>query len=35
VIPSNVKVGAAGASLDVPLGRKDDSWSFPRFDTII
>ena len=33
VIGSNVKV-AAGASLDVPLGHKDDSWSFPHFDTI-
>ena len=31
VISSNVKVAAAGASLDVPLGHKDDSWSF---DTI-
>jgi hypothetical protein len=31
---SNVKVAAAGASLDVPLGDKDDSWSFPHFDTI-
>src|SRR5262249_54965476 len=28
VISSNVKVVAAGASLDVPLGHKDDSWSF-------
>jgi Amino acid synthesis len=34
VISPNVKVDAAGASLDVPLGHKDDSWSFPRFDTI-
>ena len=34
VISSNVKVVAAGASLDVPLGHKDDSWSFPHFDTI-
>jgi hypothetical protein len=34
VISSNVKVAAAGASLDVPLGRKDDSWSFAHFDTI-
>ena len=29
VIGSNVKVAAAGAALDVPLGHKDDSWSFP------
>ena len=26
VISSNVKVVAAGASLDVPLGHKDDPW---------
>ena len=32
IISSNVKVAAAGASLDVPLGHKDDSWSFPHFD---
>ena len=34
VISSNVKVASAGASLDVPLGHKDDSWSFPHFDTM-
>src|ERR1700740_1298677 len=34
VISSNVKVAAPGASLDVPLGHKDDPWSFPYFDTI-
>jgi len=34
VIGSNVKVAAAGAALDVPLGHKDDSWSFPHFSTI-
>jgi hypothetical protein len=34
VIPSNVKVGACGASLDVPLSHKDDSWSFDHFDTM-
>lgn len=34
VIPSNVKVAAAGAALDVPLGHKDDSWSFAHFDTM-
>jgi hypothetical protein len=34
VIGSNVKVAAAGAMLDVPLGHKDDSWSFTHFDTI-
>ena len=34
LISSNVKVAAAGALLDVPLGHKDDSWSFAHFDTI-
>jgi hypothetical protein len=34
VIPSNVKVAACGASLDVPLSHKDDSCSFDHFDTI-
>lgn len=34
LIPSNVKIGAAGASIDVPLGNKDDAWSFDEIDTI-
>jgi hypothetical protein len=34
VIGSNVKVAAPGALLDVPLGHKDDSWSFEHFDTV-
>ena len=34
VIPSNVKVGPAGTSIDVPLGHKDDPWSFDHFDTM-
>jgi hypothetical protein len=34
VIGSNVKVAPPGASLDVPLGHKDDSWSFAHFDTV-
>jgi hypothetical protein len=34
VIPSNVKVADARASLDVPLSHKDDPWSFDHFDTI-
>jgi amino acid synthesis protein len=34
IIPSNVKVGAAGTSIDVPLGHKDDVWSFDHFDTM-
>jgi Amino acid synthesis len=34
VISSNVKVAGPGTPLDVPLGHKDDSWSFAHFDTI-
>jgi hypothetical protein len=34
VIPSNVKVAPAGTSLDVPLGHKDEPWSFDHFDTL-
>src|SRR5512133_1729657 len=34
VIGSNVKVAAPGALLDVPLGHKDEPWSFEHFDTV-
>lgn len=34
IIPSTQKVGFAGASIDVPLGHKDDVWSFDHIDTI-
>ena len=34
VIPSNVKIGSVGASIDLPLGHKDNPWSFDHFDTI-
>ena len=34
LISSNVKVAAPGTPLDVPLGHKDDAWSFAHFDTI-
>ena len=34
LIPSNVKVAAAGATIDVPLGHKDNPWSFDHFDTL-
>ena len=34
LIPSNVKIGAAGAQIDVPLGHKDDPWSFDEIDTL-
>jgi hypothetical protein len=34
VIGSKVKVAAPGTPLDVPLGHKDDPWSFEHFDTL-
>ena len=34
LIPSNVKVAAVGASIDLPLGHKDEAWSFDHFDTM-
>ena len=34
VIMSNVKIGAVGASIDLPLGHKDNPWSFDHFDTM-
>jgi len=34
LIPSNVKVGPPGAVIDVPLGHKDEAWSFDHFDTM-
>ncbi|QYU68373.1 amino acid synthesis family protein [Leptolyngbya sp. 15MV] len=34
VIVSAVKVAAAGATLDIPLGHKDDVWSFAHFDAL-
>ena len=34
VIPSNVKVGPAGTTIDIPLGHKDEPWSFDHFDTM-
>jgi Amino acid synthesis len=34
LISSNAKVAAAGTSIDLPLGHKDDAWSFDHFDTI-
>ncbi|MBN9074912.1 MAG: peptide synthetase [Rhizobiales bacterium 65-79] len=34
VIPSTQKIGAAGTSIDVPLGHKDDPWSFDHIDTL-
>ena len=34
VIPSNVKVGGPGITIDLPLGHKDNPWSFDHFDTM-
>jgi hypothetical protein len=34
IIPSNVKVASVGGSIDVPLGHKDDVWSFDEIDTV-
>jgi hypothetical protein len=34
LIASNTKVGAVGASIDLPLGHKDEAWSFDHFDTM-
>jgi hypothetical protein len=34
LIPSNVKIGAVSASIDIPLGHKDDAWSFNEIDTL-
>ena len=33
IIPSTSKVAAAGATIDVPLGHKDNVWSFDEIDT--
>lgn len=34
VIPSNVKIAGPGAIMDIPLGHKDEAWSFDHFDTM-
>ena len=34
LIPSTQRVAAAGASLDLPLGHKDNAWSFDHFETV-
>jgi hypothetical protein len=34
IIPSNVKIGAVGSVIDIPLGHKDDVWSFDQIDTL-
>lgn len=34
LMPSNHKVGALGGSIDLPLGHKDEAWSFDYIDTM-
>jgi len=34
LIPANVKVAAMGAAIDLPLGHKDEAWSFDHIDTM-
>ncbi|MCB1549925.1 MAG: amino acid synthesis family protein [Hyphomicrobiaceae bacterium] len=34
LIPATAKVGGPGTMLDLPLGHKDDVWSFDHFDTV-
>jgi len=34
LIPATVKLSAAGASIEVPLGHKDEPWSFDHIDTM-
>jgi Amino acid synthesis len=34
LISSNAKVAPAGTPIDLPLGHKDEAWSFDHFDTI-
>ncbi|MEO1918333.1 MAG: amino acid synthesis family protein, partial [Paracoccaceae bacterium] len=34
VIPSYVKITGVGVSIDMPLGHKDEAWSFDHFDTM-
>lgn len=34
LIPSNAKIAALGTPIDLPLGHKDDAWSFDHFDTM-
>ena len=34
LMPSNHKVGTLGGSIDLPLGHKDEPWSFDHIDTM-
>lgn len=34
LMPSNHKVGPLGGNIDLPLGHKDEAWSFDHIDTM-
>ena len=34
LMPSNVKVACVGTAIDLPLGHKDEAWSFDHIDTM-
>ena len=34
LIPANAKVGPIGTAIDLPLGHKDNAWSFDHIDTM-
>lgn len=34
LMPSTVKLGSLGCFIDLPLGHKDDAWSFDHIDTL-
>ncbi|MDD9877310.1 MAG: amino acid synthesis family protein [Magnetovibrio sp.] len=34
LIPSNAKIAGVGAAIDLPLGHKEEAWSFDHFDTM-
>lgn len=34
IIPSTAKIASAGSRIDVPLGHKDNVWSFNELDTL-
>ena len=34
LMPSNVKLGGLGTVIDLPLGHRDESWSFDQIDTM-
>ena len=33
-MPSTVKLGGFGSVIDLPLGHKDEAWSFDHIDTL-